>query len=164
MKKHFKSTYSEYSWEFFQDEKIPDSDLITCVFAVVKYNWKFFLTKNHRWWELPWWHIEKWENLKECLDREMMEEIWVKVDNEKFFWYKKITNFEKTKNRDWWYYPFPNSYIVFYVCDAVCTNSKIFCPDTLDYWLFSYDEVLKKADEDNRKIFEIIVKFDKRIN
>jgi len=158
MKSHFKSTYSDYAWEFIQDKNIPDLELITCVFALVKYKWKFFLTKNHRWWELPWWHIEKWENLKECLDREMMEEIWVKIENEKFFWYKKITNFEKVKNRDWWFYPFPNSYIIFYICDATCTNSKIFCPDTLDYWLFDYDEVLEMVDEDNKRIFEIMCK------
>ena len=157
MKKYFKNFFKHYSFEFIQDKKIPDLDLTTCVFALVKYNWKFFLTKNHRWWELPWWHIEKLENLKECLDREMMEEVWVKVDNEKFFWYKKITNFKETKDRDWGFYPFPNSYIVFYECDAVCLDSKISCPDTLDYWLFDLDEIFEMVNEDNKKIIKIML-------
>lgn len=158
MKKFFQNSFKNYSFEFFQDEKIPDLNLVTCVFAFVKSEWKIFLTKNHRWWELPWWHIEEWENLEEALQREMREEIWVSVKNQKFFWYKKNTNFEKTKNRNWWFYPFSNSYILFYVCDLDEENLKIECKDTLEYWKFSYDECLELVDEDNKKIIKIIYK------
>lgn len=159
MKKFFQNSFKHYSFEFIQDKNIPDLDLVTCVFAFVKSEWKIFLTKNHRWWELPWWHIEKWESLENALQREMKEEIWATVKNIKFFWYKKIINFEKIKNREWWFYPFPNSYILFYVCDLDEKNVKIDCEDTLDYWEFDLEKALDLVDEDNKKIIEIIYKY-----
>jgi len=36
MKKFFENSFKNYSFEFFQDEKIPDLDLVTCVFALVR--------------------------------------------------------------------------------------------------------------------------------
>lgn len=28
-------------------------------------------------WVLPWWHIEEWETIYECLEREIHEELWL---------------------------------------------------------------------------------------
>ena len=126
---------------------------------MLTFEWKIYLTKNHRGWELPWGHIEKSENFDEALDREMAEEIWTKIKTKKLFGYKKYKNYEKVKNRDWGFYPFPYSYILFYIWKATWENYKIDCPDILDYGLFTIEEALKKVESEwTRKIIEIMSK------
>jgi len=106
---------------------------------------------------LPWGHIETGENFDEALTREMSEEIWTTVKNKKFFGYKKYYNSEKISNRDWWFYPFPNSYIIFYIAEWTWDDEKIECPDTLDYWLFTVEEALEKVESRwTKKILEVI--------
>lgn len=50
--------------------------------------WKFLLVrhKNKDYWTLPWWHIEKKEDIFSAMKREIMEELNIKV---KFIWEKK---------------------------------------------------------------------------
>ena len=159
MKVHFKEEYSKFSYEFIEDGNFPERELVTCVFAMLHKEWKIYLTKNYRGWELPWGHIEKWENFDEALDREMAEEVWTGVKNKRLFWYKKYSNSEKSKNRDWGFYPFPNSYLIFYIWEATWENCKIDCPDTLDYGLFTFEEALEKVESKwTRKIIEIMNK------
>lgn len=157
MKTHFKEEYSNAYYEFIETDEIPKKDLVTCVFAFVSYKWKVYLTKNHRGWELPWGHIETGENFDEALTREMSEEIWTTIKNKIFFGYKKYYNSEKIENRDWWFYPFPNSYIIFYIAEWTWEDKKIECPDTLDYWLFTIEEALEKVNSRwTKKILEVI--------
>ncbi len=158
MKKYFEEKYEKFSYEFIKDKNFPEKKLVTCVFAMLKKSWKIYLTKNNRWWELPWWHIEKGENFDEALEREMNEEIGTWVKNKKLFWYKKYHNSETKKNRERGFYPFPNSYILFYIWEANWKNCKINCSDTLDYWLFSMEEALKMVEfEWTRKIIRIMI-------
>lgn len=160
MKKHFREDFENAFYEFYESEEGDDAipqELITCVFAFVRFEWKVYLTKNFRGWELPWWHVEKWENLDEALVRELKEEVWTTAKTKKLFWYKKYTNHKKLPNRDWWFYPFPYSYILFYICEWTGDDAKIECPDTLDYWLFSYEEALEKiGSRGTKKLFTIM--------
>jgi len=157
MQIHFKEEYKKFSYEFIEDGNFPERELVTCVFTMLYKEWKIYLTKNHRGWELPWGHIEKWENFDEALDREMAEEVWTGVKNKKLFWYKKYFNYEKIKNRDWGFYPFPYSYILFYIWEATGEDCKIECSDTLDYWLFNFEEALEKVESKwTKKIIEIM--------
>lgn len=156
MKIHFKKQLNDdLYYEFIEDSKIPDLEKITCVFSLVLFWDKVFLTKNHRWWELPWWHIENSENLEQALRREIREEVCTDIDTYKIFWYKKYYSKKKILKRDWWYYPFPNSYILFYISKS---NWKIHdlldYDETLDFWLFSIKDALEKVslDEGRRKL------------
>jgi len=157
---HFTEKYEKFEYSFIENpEFLEDKNLVTCVSSMLTYKWKIYLTKNHRGWELPWGHIEKGENFDSALDREMAEEIWTKVKNKKLFWYKKYKNYNKIKNRDWGFYPFPYSYILFYIWEATGKECKIDCPDTLDYWLFTLKEALGKVESEwTRRIIEIISK------
>lgn len=158
MKVHFEKKYDKFSFEFIEDSNFPEKKLVTCVFALVKFEWKIYLTKNHRWWELPWWHIEWNETFDEALDREMWEEIWTKIENKKLWGYKKILNFKKTENRNGWFYPYPYSYILFYITEWTGDNYKIPCPDTIDYWLFTVEEALEKVNlGSNKNIINILI-------
>lgn len=153
MKKIFSYSYKTwYSFEFFIDNKIPSYNLITCVFWIIfsKEN-KVWLTKNHRWWELPWWHIEPGEDLENALNRELKEELWIDTYNYTLIWYKKITNFKKIKNRYGWYYPFPNSYILFYIWYSNSDKIYSFCKDTIDSKLCSFEEAFEIIDSENDK-------------
>jgi len=156
-KLHFKEEFNDSYYEFIETQELPEKDLLTCIFAYVYLKWKVYLTKNHRGWELPGGHIEKWENFDEALDRELSEEIWTTIKSKKLFGYKKYFNSEKIANRDWGFYPFPNSYILFYIAESTWEDKKIHCHDTIDYWLFNIEEALEKIDSKwTRKILEIM--------
>lgn len=47
---------------------------------VIKKDNKIFLCKIANAWFycLPWWTLEKWETIKQCLEREIIEELWIK--------------------------------------------------------------------------------------
>lgn len=65
------------SAEFF-DYKQADS-LVWFTNIVCFYQWKWILVR-WKWkttWELPWWHIEKWETSLNSAKRELYEETWI---------------------------------------------------------------------------------------
>jgi ADP-ribose pyrophosphatase YjhB (NUDIX family) len=146
MKKTYftKDFWNGSSFDFIKTDELPPRELVTCVFALVHEKWKLHLTKNHRWWELPWGHIEKWENFGEALEREMAEEIGTWIKNPVLFWYKRYSNTQWTPNREGGFYPFPHSYILLYICESNGVENKTHCPDTLDFGLFSLEEALNK--------------------
>ncbi len=41
---------------------------------------KIFLVREIKkhFYYLPWWTLEKWKSLRECLNREIIEELWIK--------------------------------------------------------------------------------------
>ena len=158
MKQYFEEKFEKFSYEFIWSKKFPEKELVTCVFAILTKDWKIYLTKNKRWWELPWWHIELWETFDEALEREMNEEIGTWIKSKELFWYKKYHNFEKVENREGSFYPFPNSYILFYIWKWNWKNCKINCSDTLDYWLFSIEEAIKIVKSEwTKKIIKIMI-------
>lgn len=42
---------------------------------------KFLLAREEKWWELPWWGLEYWENPQDWIKRELAEEIGITVKN-----------------------------------------------------------------------------------
>lgn len=45
--------------------------------------WDILLMYNDKYWtwNLPWWWLEHWEKIEECINREIQEELWVKIKN-----------------------------------------------------------------------------------
>ena len=42
--------------------------------------WEFLLAKeSDGTWDLPWWWLDHWEDQFECLERELDEEMWLKI-------------------------------------------------------------------------------------
>lgn len=162
MKKIFETSYEKYSFEFILDENFPDRELVTCVFCLLQNeNGDIWLTKNHRWWELPGGHIEPWEDYETALQREIVEEVWVEATDFQFQGYKKITNFEKTPNRHGGYYPFPYSYILFFSGKSVWEKMRNFPSgedETEDSGIFSYKKVLQQiTSESDRQIIQTLL-------
>jgi len=149
--------YTPYSFEFIEDSTLPEEDLITCSFWFIKSWDKICLTKNYRWREFPGWHKEKSENHIDTLHREIREEIWASISNIKQFGYKKITNKSRQKNREWWYYPFPHSYIVFFYATTDEINKELLCPESYDSGIFTYKEARElMSSEENKVILDYI--------
>ena len=42
---------------------------------------KFLLAREEKWWELPWWGLEYWENPQDWIKRELAEEMGITVKN-----------------------------------------------------------------------------------
>jgi ADP-ribose pyrophosphatase YjhB (NUDIX family) len=49
--------------------------------GIIKFEWKILLVKHKKskFWSLPWWKFEEKEFSKQCLERELFEELWVKA-------------------------------------------------------------------------------------
>ena len=50
--------------------------------AVIKDNkWDVLLMYNDKYWtwNLPWWWLEHWETIENCIKREINEELWLKI-------------------------------------------------------------------------------------
>lgn len=66
---------------------------------VIVNNEKIFLVREIKkhFYYLPWGTLEGWESFKDCLKRELMEELWVKA----IIW--DIVNIREFKTEDWFY-------------------------------------------------------------
>ncbi len=52
--------------------------------------WEFLLAKENNWlWDFPWGGLDHFENSKDCIKRELKEEMWLEVieisENPKYF-------------------------------------------------------------------------------
>ena len=65
-------------------EQIPNWFYRTSAKALILNNEKkFLLAREEKWWELPWWGLEFWEQPQEGIKRELAEEMWIIVKNVK---------------------------------------------------------------------------------
>ena len=56
------------------------------VWIILQKEWKILIgkrkAKHWKWvWWFPWWHLEQWESWKECVNRELFEEVGIKASN-----------------------------------------------------------------------------------
>ena len=79
-------------------ENIPNWFYRTSVKALIlnKDN-KFLLTREEKWWDLPWWWLEYGETPQDCIKRELFEEMWIKVKNVD----KQPSYFVTTQKKNW---------------------------------------------------------------
>ena len=61
-------------------EQIPNWFYRTSAKALILNNEKkFLLAREEKWWELPWWGLEYWENPQDWIKRELEEEMWIQA-------------------------------------------------------------------------------------
>lgn len=83
-------------WEFILSNSLPEEAYVSAVMAIPFWNGKFALVHTKRGWGIPGGHREKEENVSECLERELEEEIGAhKIGSRKLFGYRKIMNPER---------------------------------------------------------------------
>ncbi len=108
------------SWEFMVNVAMPEDELCTAVCCVTLHNGKLVLVQNNRGWELPAGKREEDETVLQAVQREVLEETRGCILEPKFFGYKKLTAKEpvpKPNNAES-FYPFPNSYVIYYVANV----------------------------------------------
>ena len=111
----------ENTVEIFLSDEMPDASLCTAVHTFVFKDNKFLQTETRegeRWFrqlDVPGGHIDEGETPEEAGIRETLEETGVRIKNTRLVAYIKITSHgEKPEILK---YPFPTSYILFYLCD-----------------------------------------------
>jgi len=146
-----------YPYQIIKNDLFPDKDLVTAVFMLALFDSKIFLTKNHRWWELPWGHIEYNETFLETLSREVLEEVGTNIKNSKYWWYQKIILEKPITKKDWWYYPFPNWYILYFTWTSTWEIFPTSWLETISSWLFSLNEALNIIEnKDTKDIMKLL--------
>lgn len=153
----------EVRWEFYSSNNLPPIDLCTAVFCMPFQNDQLLLVQNpKRDWDVTGGHIENHEknDILTTLKREVLEEGRVSIIEPKLFGYRKIVASVPQKMRDETQtYPFPYSYIPYYI--ATISTIHDFTPDfeTTERKLFSKDEAMAALQRDlNYQIAEFAYK------
>ncbi len=152
--------HNEIRWEFYASPDFPAENLITAVCCMVLYKQKIVIIRNHRGWELPGGKIKDNETPSEAIVREVHEETGFLITDLKNIGYKKlfpafpIINSEKPSE----YYPFPYSYVMFFLSGAVKTGYKRSCGEILEIRLESYTNAIKLLER-GRQYNEILPHF-----
>ncbi len=136
------------SWKFKLTWFIPNINLCTAVFWLIIIDKKILLTRTKRWRELPGWHIEQNESIKDALKREILEETWYMI-NSAFLWgIREISMKEPIYSSDWILkYPFPQSYIPHFMWFADLQFKQKLANDALDSELFDINNLpIMKSD------------------
>lgn len=79
---------------WFKAKKVKLEERLASRWIVFDDDWKvaiLYVTKD-KYYKIPGWWVEEWEDLEEVLKRELLEEIWVKVLAESKLWYIKQTS------------------------------------------------------------------------
>jgi 8-oxo-dGTP pyrophosphatase MutT (NUDIX family) len=150
-------------WQFIVSQKEPNPALCTAVFNVTTYKGKLLLVQNKtRGWELPGGHIDEGEQLKEALEREVLEETGAVIKNPKIFGHKKISPHQPVPYRDrpGMFYPFPHSYVPYYFAEASEIFDTPLAPDVIGMRAVGLEEAKKllAVGHNHDEIIEHLVK------
>lgn len=130
------------SWQFIASTELPKRELCTAVCCITTFDNKLLLVKNKRGWECPSGHIRDDESLEQAASREVKEETCAIINKPRIFGYKKLTALKQAPrlNEPTLFYPFPNSYVVFFYADAIAFSDEPLAEDVEDVRFASYDE------------------------
>jgi len=109
----------EMRWEFYLTNQMPPKELCTAVFCIpFQENQILLVQHQNRNWEMPGGHVEDDEkgDILRTLQREVLEEGGVSIIQPQMIGYRKVIATVPQKQREIEsYYPFPYSYIPFYI-------------------------------------------------
>jgi len=109
--------------ETYLSDTLPERELCSTAFAFVFNNGKFLLIDSKEWatkgrrLDIPGGHVEEGETPEDGVIREVFEETGVVVKVNKLVGFTKI-DIKGDKSEDY-FYPYPVSYILFYICDFI---------------------------------------------
>lgn len=108
-------------WRFVQSTDLPPDDLITACFGLVVTGRDGTLLVRHetRGWEFPGGRRQRDETVAATLRREVLEEASVALVTAQAFGYHELTATTPVLNPETGrHFPFPRSYIAFFLIDA----------------------------------------------
>lgn len=124
------------------------------VVVVWFYKGKVLMVLNEedwRWWEFPWWTVEKWESYINAANRELFEETWIQ---EQFLYYvwtyiNNYTNSEKTS--------FCHLYTYFSNIDPCTQNNKVKYFDKIPNKTTLNHEIILRVINDSKKLIQWLI-------
>lgn len=130
------------SWQFVASTEQPKRELCTAVCCITTFDNKLLIVKNKRGWECPAGKIKSDESLEQAAAREVREETRALISRPQLFGYKRLTAIEQVPRVDepTLFYPFPNSYVVFFYADVITFSDEPLAGDIEEVKLASYGE------------------------
>jgi 8-oxo-dGTP pyrophosphatase MutT (NUDIX family) len=131
-------------WELYITNEMPPRELCTAVFCLAVHNDDtIVLTKTKRGWELLGGHLEDRETLEQALFRETHEEGGYTPETYELLGYRKITATKPTPARGGKMYPYPVSYIPYFIAKSSLPLNEIHGDDDeiLDSGAFTFSEI-----------------------
>lgn len=114
--------------------------------------WDILLMYNEKYWtwNLPWWWLEHWETIENCIKREINEELWLKIS-----YISKIPLWFITSNK-WLNKKMPWIWNLFYSVDV--ENFDFTKSDECkEIWFFNIDTIKNiNIPENVELIFDLI--------
>ena len=119
---------------------------------------KIFLLReiNKHFYYLPWWTLEKWESIKNCLKRELFEELWVKAEIWDLISMREFKNNDEIMLDYWFKINNPLDFI------NIDKNNTSHSFEYYDEGFYDF-EILKNLDVKPNNIKEIIESHTKNI-
>ena len=112
------------------------------IFRKEKNTIKYLLIKNKEGghWDFPKGHVEEGETEEDTAQREIYEEVGLKVRfcngfKESISYIDRFNNVKKT--------------VVFFVCEAVSSKVKYFCDEVEEHLWLEYEDALKRLTYEN---------------
>jgi len=84
---------------------------------------------------LPWWTLEEWETIRECLKRELFEELWVKAEIWELISMREFKNSDDIMLDFWFNINNPIDFIK--IDKNIATHSF----EYYDEWFYNFDEI-----------------------
>lgn len=134
--------WDNISWKFQLTWFISNINLCTAVFGLIIVDGKILLTRTIRWREIPWWHINQCESIKDALKREILEETWYNIHSAFLWGIREISMKEPIYDHNWILkYPFPQSYIPHFIWFANLQRKQELANDAIDSELFDINDL-----------------------
>jgi 8-oxo-dGTP diphosphatase len=148
------------TWDFFGVKEgaiLPELELCTAGFCIVTYRGKLVIVEHKtRGFELPGGHVNPSESLEDTVRREIWEEVGAKITSPQYFGYKRVSPPVPVPHRDdpTKFYPFPHSYVPYFIAEAVEMTGTELTPDVVYVHLATLEEAyaLFAADHNHDQI------------
>ncbi len=132
-----------------KSSELDNDYVVSAIMWIIKSpEWYVYLTRNKRWWDLPWGHVDPGEHYMDSLYREFEEEAWSKISwTVKLWWYNAYDSDEPLSNWHGGFYPI-KSCIPFYIWKSTWEEFKPYWEEVIESCRLPIQEVIEMVSSE----------------